>query len=147
MSFNLETVLTLYCTFPQFLLAMAPKHQLGSGTVTIYRPSAMRTIGYKRGQMGAGFFTSLAPKLKVIGKKFGSHALKAGLEFINDVVIEKKSPKQAVKSIAMNRLNNAFGQPNKKPIKKAGKRKNNSSTAARQGSSKKKTKKKNPFAI
>ena len=85
----------------------------------------MRTIGYKRGQVGAGFFTSLAPKLKVIGKRFGHHALKAGLDFINEVVVEKKSPKQAVKSIAMNRLNKAFTpQPNKKkPIKKAGKKK------------------------
>ena len=72
--------------------------------------------------MGAGFFTSLAPKLKVIGKKFEHHVLKAGLDFINEVVVEKKLPKQAVKSIAMNRLNKAFSQPNKKPIKKAGKK-------------------------
>ena len=106
----------------------------------------MRTIGYKRGQVGAGFFTSLAPKLKVIGKKFGHHALKAGLDFINEVVVEKKSPKQAVKSIAMNRLNKAFSQPNKKPIKKGGKKKKTSSTAATRQGSKKKTKK-NPFAI
>ena len=49
---------------------MAPKHQLGSGMHAIYRPSSMRTIGYKRDQVGAGFFTSLAPKLKFIGKKF-----------------------------------------------------------------------------
>ena len=106
----------------------------------------MRTIGYKRGQVGAGFFTSFAPKLKVIGKKFGHHALKAGLDFINEVVVEKKSPKQAVKSIAMNRLNKAFSQPNKKPIKKGGKNKKTSSTAATRQGSKKKTKK-NPFAI
>jgi hypothetical protein len=68
---------------------MAPKHQLGSGMHAIYRPSSMRTIGYKRGQVGAGFFTSLTPKLKVIGKKFGHHALKASLDFINEVVVEK----------------------------------------------------------
>ena len=70
--------------------------------LTIYPPSAMRT--------------------KVIGKRFGPIALKAGLDFIKEVVVEKKSPKQAVKSIAMNRLNKAFTQPNKKPIKKAGKK-------------------------
>ena len=87
---------------------MAPRHQLGQGMQSIYRPSAICTIGYKRGQVGAGFFTSLAPKLKTIGKKLGIHALKAGLDFINEVVVEKKSPKQSVKSIAMNRLNNAF---------------------------------------
>ena len=33
---------------------------------------------------------TLAPKLKTIGKKFGLHALKAGLAFIKEVVIEKK---------------------------------------------------------
>ena len=110
----------------------------------IYRPTSMRTIGYKRGQVGAGFFTSFAPKLKSIGKKFGNHALKA--DFINEVVVEKKSPKQAVKSIAMNRLNNAFSQGNKKPIKKGGKKKKTSSTAGTRRGGKKKTKK-NPFAI
>ena len=57
-----------------------------------------------------------SPKLKTIGKKFGSHTLKAGLDFINEVVVEIKSPKQVVKTIAMNRLNNAFSQGNKKPL-------------------------------
>jgi len=106
--------------------------------------------------VGTGFFTSLAPKLKSIGKRFGGHALKAGLDFINEIVVEKKSPKQAVKSIAINRLNKAFSQ-NKgnrtKPIKKGHKRKNSiiPNSAAQRGSiaakKKKKNPKKNPFAI
>ena len=62
---------------------MAPRHQLRLGMQSIYRPSAIQTIVYKLGQVGAGFSTSLAPKLKTIGKKFGSHALEAGLDFIN----------------------------------------------------------------
>ena len=98
-------------------------------------------MGYKRGQVGAGFFTSVAPKLKTIGTKFGNHALKAGLDFINEVVVEKKSPKQAVKSIAMNRLNNAFSQPNKKPIKKGDKKKKLVQLLARDGVVRKKLRK------
>ena len=79
-----------------------------------YNPIRSRTIGYKY-QRGNNIFKRFAPQLKSIGKKIGKSALNAGLDFVKQVVIEKKKPKDAIKSATMNEINKFVNR--KKTIK------------------------------
>ena len=69
---------------------------------------------------GANLFKRFGPALKGIGKKVGAHALNTGLAFLNDVIVNKSSPKDAIKRAAMSELNKAIGSKTSKSIKKKG---------------------------
>jgi hypothetical protein len=105
-------------------ISLNMSHQTGRG-VAVYKPARAFTLGYRRRQRGANFFKRFGPALKGIGKKVGAHALNTGLAFLNDVIVNKSSPKDAIKRAAMNELNKAIGgspprSKTNKSIKKKG---------------------------